>query len=93
MAWTQILENTQGEGSSVKGGSGIQFVQVDDHAGETWTLQYQQPDGGWEDTDITFTDSGIKEYQSNFGTRYRLSGGTVGAVGYITGASDLQPPP
>lgn len=50
------------------------------HAGGTWTLQIQAPDGTWVDTDVTFTANGV---QTNFytvpGFSYRLTGGSAGA--------------
>ena len=66
-------------GSSVWASVGISV-----HTGGTWKLQMQFPDGVWVDTAISFTAVGIESGLVFIrGRKYRLTGGTVGAKGWI----------
>ena len=93
----QILETTQATGSvfMVRGGAPTfsgpqdllsrQQVLLDTHAGGVWTLQVKSPGDVWIDTDIAFSDMGVKAFWGSPELEYRLSGGTVGTRAYATG--------
>ena len=68
---------------------GMQQIVVDIHTGGIWTLQHQSPAGVWIDTDITFTDVGVKGFYATQDGHYRLSGGSQGARAFVTGAWDV----
>ena len=67
-------------------------ISLEDHAGKTYTLQLKTPSGTWIDTDITFTDEGVKDFRSvsSRKVRYRLkTGGVAGAVAWVYGTGYL----
>ena len=81
----QILIATQGTSDiwlfSGKDGT----IVLTNHAGGTWTLQVEAPDATWIDTDVTFTDNGIKaDFVTTPGLRYRLNGGDAGATAWAS---------
>ena len=87
MSMRQFLDITQAT-SEAHEAAGTRYsgtIFLTDHAGGTWTLQAQSPDGDWVDTNVTFKDNGI---QSSIifeqGIHYRLAGGTVGAKAWIS---------
>ena len=87
MSLNLILSDTQttSDTHEAAGGRYSGTVFLTGHAGGTWTLQAESPDGDWIATNVTFTADGI---QSNIifeeGVRYRLTGGTVGAKAWIS---------
>ena len=95
----QILKNDQATGASFRVRTGnptftgsqdlsaIHHVILTTHAGGTWVLQAHDPDDDddWLDTDINFTDNGIKSFNASPEIEYRLTGGTIGAKGKCTG--------
>ena len=54
--------------------------------GTNWVVQYYASWGEWIETDITFGANGIKDMTAVVGGRYRLTGGTVGALAEVDGA-------
>jgi len=77
-----ILAATQTTGREFHAPGRTALIQLSRHAGGTWTLQIQQPGSPttWQDTDITFTASGVKAFHSQAEIPYRLTGGSAGAV-------------
>ena len=83
----KILGATQSIGDKWPAIGGIYYVVLDDHSGGTWTVQILTPLGNWIDTDLTFTDNGVKRFDACPGFFYRINGGTDGASAWI---SDTQ---
>lgn len=83
----QILTAAQAIGDEFDTTGNLAFgsIILSGHAGGTWTLQVQDPDDTWIDTDITWTSDGIK---SGLGfarsLKYRLNGGSVGAKAWVS---------
>lgn len=78
-----ILTATQANGRVFKMGGGPWAIKLKNHAGGTWVLQVRTPgetDADWVDTDVDFTDNGIKFYNSSNEFEYRMSGGSLGAT-------------
>ena len=87
MALRQILYDTQTTSDEFSSAGGLYWstVAISPHAGGTWTLEWQDPDGTWVTTGQTFTEAAIKSTLGlEGGVRYRLTGGTAGAKGYIS---------
>ena len=84
----QILFSTQTTSDELEAAGGLTnggSIVLASHAGETWTLQVEAPDGTWISTAITFTANGIQSALAfERGLRYRLNGGTVGAEAWIS---------
>ena len=84
----QILFETQTQGDEYEAAGGLTnggSIVVSAHAGGTWTLQVEAPDGTWISTSITFTANGIQGALAfEPGLKYRLNGVTVGAKGWIS---------
>lgn len=82
----QVLHATQTT-SDVWTSTGAGDIILDSHAGGTWTLQVESPGGNWIDTDVTWTDDGIKTtFKQTQGLRYRITGGTAGARAWTDAA-------
>ena len=80
----QILTATQTTSDETHLSGSLAFVILEGHAGGTWVLQIKGPvTDTWIDTDVDFTGSGIKAFDSNGELLYRLTGGTVGAVASV----------
>ena len=69
---------------------GVQSIILTGHAGGTWTLQCQAPNGTWVDSNVTFDDNGIKDFYGWPEVDYRLNGGDVGAEAWATGVSSAE---
>ena len=94
----QILEATEVEGMTfmLRGGAPTysgpqdllsrQQIILDVHTGGVWTLQARMPGRTWIDSDITFSDVGIKAFWASQELEHRLIGGAVGAEAFTTGA-------
>ena len=80
-----IATQTTSDEHPAAGGRYSGTIFLTDHAGGTWTLQAESPDGDWVDTNVTFTADGI---QSNIifeqGISYRLNGGSAGAKAWVS---------
>ena len=89
----KVLESTDAAmGREFSCPGGPMEISVEDHAGGTYTLQIKTPSGRWLDTDITFTDNGVKDFRSTSSrkVRYRLQTGAVaGAVAWVYGTGFL----
>lgn len=86
MALYQVLEDTDGMSTPHRASGNLLYatVEVSPHNGGTWTLEFEDPDGTWVSTGVTFTEAGIRsDLGFAAGVRYRLNGGDVGAKGYI----------
>ena len=88
MAWVQVLEDTDTTSSTFKMPGGVQFVQVGGHAGGTWVVELENPDGDWVGL-FNFDADGEKAFNSFHGDTYRLHGGNAGAKAWASGAYDL----
>ena len=66
---------------------GLAFILMDRHAGETWTLQVQTPEGRWVDLSgvggVEFDENGMQVFYGTGALSYRLTGGTVGAEAWV----------
>ena len=94
----QILEATETVGSTfmLRGGAPTwngpqdilarQQVILDVHTGGTWVVQERMPGRIWIDSDIEFSDVGVKAFWASPELEYRLNGGTAGAEAFTTGA-------
>ena len=84
----RILSSTQAESDVFHhpGGVGV-FIGMRAHAGGTWSLWAQFPDGEWEDVgsgDVEFTDNSIRVlFDAPAVLSYQLRGGTQGAVAWL----------
>ena len=64
-------------------GGAESLFQVDlrEHNGGTWTLQFKAPDGTWQDADTkqVWAENGIKTFAAIHKRPFRLFGGDAGA--------------
>ena len=82
----QILENNETMGREFYCPPDKAFVEVTGHAGGTWTLEKEAPNGEWLCLDVTFKDSGSKAFYTDTRAKYRINGGNVGAQAFLKGA-------
>ena len=85
---TQILKATETTGSLFNHpGSKLVSIFLSDHAGGTWKLQKQNPDGDWVDLDgglgVEFDSEGEQFFYGTPLLFYRLTGGSVGAKAWL----------
>ena len=79
----QFLAATQATGDVVVSErTAPALVMLAQHAGGTWTLQFQAPNGDWIDSDITFVANGGKAFRAFQGLPMRMHGGTAGALAW-----------
>ena len=84
----RILDATETEGSLFyHPGNMLVSILLSDHAGGTWTLQKQTPDGAWVDLGgdlgVEFDSDGEQFFYGTPILPYRLTGGTVGAKAWV----------
>ena len=83
----QILSATQATSDEFPAGGNrySATVMLTAHAGGTWTLQVEAPDGTWIDTNVTLTANDIfSDVIFERGLKYRLTGGSVGAKAWVS---------
>ena len=94
----KILEDTWTTGAEFVLPGQICQISLQQHAGGTWKLQHVV-DGAWvdmagdsTDTTMTWDSKAIQTFFANPQTRYRLTGGTVGAVAeaYVCSVLDTE---
>ena len=89
-----VLDTTDTTSLEWGGIIGDMIILIKDHAGGTWELQRQAPDGGWVDISPSpnpFTQSGEWWYRAMAATRYRLSGGQAGAKAWVSNLNAATP--
>lgn len=84
----QILTETQTTSDTFSLRGGPVFILLSDHAGGTWTLEIQNPDGDWVDIGegaggVSFDDNGLVYFYGMPWMSYRLTGGDDGAKAWI----------
>ena len=90
---TKILASDQTTGGAFRAAAGAHIISLAGYSGSTaWTLQQKHPEqvsgaDVWLDSNVTFTESGIKSVILSNAYEYRLTGGTVGASAYLGIAS------
>ena len=83
----KILSSTQSQSDIFvhPGGVGV-FIGLRAHAGGTWSLFVEFPDGTWVDVgsgDVEFTEDAIRIFDAPAVLRYQLRGGNAGAVAWL----------
>ena len=78
-----ILDATQTTGDEFYPPGGTALILLTGHAGGTWQLEVQAPDGTWVEDEMTFTDNGIKAWFNVAHLKYRLTGGNAGAKAWV----------
>ena len=94
----EILKSTEATGSVFGLPGQVCQIALEDHAGGTWTLQYSRDKGTtWKDimgdaTDTAYTwdSDAILTLWGSPQLRYRLTGGSVGAIAFAIAASVLN---
>ena len=83
-----ILASTQDTSDTFRTRGGISFLLLSGHAGGTWKLQVEDPDGVWVDVTgdqgVQFNDDGYQVFYADSELTFRLTGGTVGAKAWLT---------
>ena len=83
----KILSSTQAQSDIFNhpGGIGV-FIGLRAHAGGTWSLFAEFPDGTWVDVgegDVQFEEDAIRIFDAPAVLRYQLRSGDVGAVAWL----------
>ena len=94
----EILKATETTGAAFGLPGQVCQIVLEEHAGGTWTLQYSRDKGvSWKDvkgdaTDTAYTwdSDAIQTLYGSPQLRYRLTGGTVGAIAFAIAASVLN---
>ena len=84
----QILADTQTTSDEYHAGGNRYSATVilTNHAGGTWTLEVEAPDGTWVDPEsVQFTKNDVfSNVIFERGLNYRLTGGSVGATAWVS---------
>ena len=90
----QILEDIDTTSEAFRVSAGQAFVLMQGYNGGTWKLQIQTPNGDWMDIadtsgGVMFDSDGLQFFYTQSWLKYRLHGGTVGAVAWVIGQSAI----
>ena len=86
----KILESNEATGKEFSTPGGICLVQLENHAGGEWQLESKKFSGdGWVKDQMTFVDEGRKAWYTTYDSKYRLTGGDVGAEAYLLSSRDI----
>ena len=85
-----VLEADQQTGAEFRPSGKEEMILLAGHVGGTWVLQVKTPDGEWINTDVDFTNDGIKAFMSTPNFAYRMNtddAANVGARAWATGSN------
>ena len=90
----RILTITDSDSLNFLGHGGFAVVHCTTHAGGTWKMQLKHPDGStneWTDVDdVVFDKKDVFRAYTHQGSRFRFTGGTVGAEMWIQNVEVLD---